>query len=288
MSEGFEDEGLMEHLKKKIKIKRCMALTKFSRRCRNRVSGDKDFCEVHLVKLFGDSLDSSNDSDDNHIEDEQQHFIHIYDMKKNPIVIDDSFEKLLIHSYDDRDVISSDKIKKPISPLGGCGIDIQKDSDNEIDSDNEKIHQKYKQYHEDLEEIDDIEHKDSKEEEYEHISIFDYIEKMRKEELSQQILMFEHFEKLRIEKEKEKIKPIECDKDSDLYLESFQKYGGGVIGTEIMNKALKDGELPKKFLPILQNCHPDYSSINVYETYEHIKKQYLQQFSFAGKFASIA
>jgi hypothetical protein len=323
MSEGFEekefeDEGLIEHLKKKSKVKRCMALTKFSRRCRNRASGEKDFCEVHLVKLFGDSLESSSESEKDDIT--EHHFIHIYDLKKKPIVIDDSFEKLLIHSNDDRD-IKSEKSKKSVKflkPLGGCGIssdykdeeedcETKEDKDDE-DSENEKIHRKYKQYHDELEEfhdIDDIDHKEKKEkdedeeqEEYGRISIFDYIEKMKKEqEIAQQISMFEHFEKLRLEKQKkekeekqkeEQNPAFEFDENTKLYLESIRKYGGGVIGMENMGKAFKNGELERKFLPILQECHPEYSHINVYQMFEQIKKQFLQELSFRGRFAAVA
>ncbi len=128
MSEGFEDDdeklramlGLAEHLKKKekkIKVKRCVALNKLSKRCRNRAKKGKDYCEIHLLKLFGEkeedletikeSENSESDSDsstgkvifvDNSMIAKRRMISHRIPNK--PIEIDDFTEKYLIQDLE--------------------------------------------------------------------------------------------------------------------------------------------------------------------------------------------
>jgi hypothetical protein len=65
MSEGFEDEGLECHLEKKKSRTRCIALSRFSRRCRMKPHKDKDYCAIHLAKLFNYPVtDSDAESED--------------------------------------------------------------------------------------------------------------------------------------------------------------------------------------------------------------------------------
>lgn len=117
MSEGFDEEeamlGLQEHLKKKeeknTKVKRCIALNKFSRRCRNRAKGEKDYCEIHLLKLFGEDPDDESDESDSSttgkvvfVDDsmitKRRMIAHRYPTM--PIEIDDYTERYLIHSLE--------------------------------------------------------------------------------------------------------------------------------------------------------------------------------------------
>lgn len=120
MSEGFDEEeamlGLQEHLRKKeeknTKVKRCIALNKFSRRCRNRAKGEKDYCEIHLMKLFGEDPDDESDEsdssttgkvvfvDDSMITKRRMIAPNIKKQQTMPVEIDDYTERYLIHSLE--------------------------------------------------------------------------------------------------------------------------------------------------------------------------------------------
>lgn len=117
MSEGFDEEeamlGLQEHLKKKVekntKVKRCIALNKFSRRCRNRAKGEKDYCEIHLLKLFGEDPDDESDESDSSTTGKVVFVDDSMITKRRmiasryptmPVEIDDSTERYLIHSLE--------------------------------------------------------------------------------------------------------------------------------------------------------------------------------------------
>jgi hypothetical protein len=117
MSEGFDEEeamlGLQEHLKKKeeknTKVTRCIALNKFSRRCRNRAKGEKDYCEIHLLKFFGEDPDDESDDSDSSttgkvvfVDDKiiTKHRMVAPRYPTMPVEIDDSTERYLIHSLE--------------------------------------------------------------------------------------------------------------------------------------------------------------------------------------------
>jgi hypothetical protein len=74
MSEGFDDSEMASiitvFLQKKRKIKRCIALTRRSRKCRNRAKEDSDYCEAHIEEFRHLENTDENDHIDNMIEED--------------------------------------------------------------------------------------------------------------------------------------------------------------------------------------------------------------------------
>jgi hypothetical protein len=98
MSEGFDDSEIGEYIlktyleKKKKPLKRCCALTKFSRLCRNRASNDSDYCEVHNEQIKILDMTDTTDDIDSMVEED----LGVKGVKKTMFQIDDSTEKYLI------------------------------------------------------------------------------------------------------------------------------------------------------------------------------------------------